>query len=56
MTANRELMYWHSNKNWFRRIEEIPYFELTDEAPERALKSFEMWKKDNGIEVENEKS
>ena len=43
MTANREYMYWHSNKEWYRINEEKDCYELTDKAPERAKKSFELY-------------
>lgn len=55
MNANKEVVFWRSNKAWFKRIEEIPYFELTEQAPERAVKSFEMWKVYNGITEKCEK-
>lgn len=45
MTANREFMYWCSNKEWYRINEEKDCFELTDKAPERAKQSFELYKK-----------
>lgn len=44
MTANKELMYWHSNKKWYFINKKTKQFELTDKAPERAIKSFEKWK------------
>lgn len=43
MTANsklREAMYWISVDSW-HRINKDGQFELTEEAPERAVKSFE---------------
>ena len=43
MTANMEPMYWRMNKNWYRINYENDCFELTEEAPERARKSFEMY-------------
>ena len=45
MTANsklREAMYWISVDSW-HRINKDGQFELTEEAPERAVKSFELW-------------
>lgn len=42
MTANRERMYWMTNKEWYF-INENNQFELTDKAPERAIKSFELY-------------
>lgn len=47
LNANREPMYWMSNKEWYRINKEEDSFELTEKAPERAIKSFEMWKKIN---------
>lgn len=44
MTARREAMFWMENKAWYRINEEKDCFELTEEAPERAVRSFEMWK------------
>ena len=45
MTINREPMFWRSNKEWYRINKEKDRFELTDRAPERARKSFEMYNK-----------
>lgn len=50
MTANREMMYWHSNKEWYRVNTEKDCYELTDKAPQRAVESFEMYKKQNGYD------
>ncbi|HIY54844.1 MAG TPA: hypothetical protein H9971_01560 [Candidatus Dorea merdavium] len=44
MTANKESLYWRTNKEWYRINKEKDCFELTDKAPERARKSFEMYK------------
>lgn len=44
MTANKEFMYWRENKNWYRINYEKDCFELTEQAPERARKSFELYK------------
>lgn len=43
MTANKESVYWKSNKEWYRINAEGKY-ELTEKAPERAKKSFELFK------------
>lgn len=43
MTKNKESLYWKTNKNWWR-VTEAGEYELTEEAPERAKKSFELWK------------
>ena len=45
MTANMEPMYWRTDKSWNRINHEKDCFELTDAAPERARKSFEMYRK-----------
>lgn len=45
MSANKEILYWKQNKDWYRINKEKDEFELTDKAPERARKSFEMWNK-----------
>lgn len=44
MNANRESTYWASNPAWYRINKATDQFELTDEAPDRAKKSFAMWK------------
>lgn len=44
MTANKESMYWRTNKEWYRINKEKDCFELTDKAPKRAKESFEMYK------------
>lgn len=44
MTANTEPLYWRTNKEWYRINTEKDCFELTDKAPERAKRSFEMYK------------
>ena len=44
MTANKEPMYWRTNKEWYRINKEKDCFELTDKVPKRAKESFEMYK------------
>lgn len=44
MTANNESTYWASNPEWYHVNKEKDEFELTEKAPERAIKSFDMWK------------
>ena len=46
MTANRETLYWKSNKAWYR-VNDEGKFELTELAPERAKRSFEMYNSKN---------
>lgn len=43
MTADRELMYWHSNKEWYILNHDTHRYELTEKAPQRAIESFEKW-------------
>jgi len=45
MTAKKEFMYWRTNKEWYKINSEKDCFELTDKAPERARKSFELYQK-----------
>lgn len=47
MNANTEIMYWSTNKEWYKINREKDCFELTDKAPQRAIDSFEMYKKQN---------
>lgn len=44
MKKYSEKIYWMTEKSWYI-INEKNEFELTSAAPERARKSFEMWKK-----------
>lgn len=52
MTADknaREAVYWAKNKEWYRINREKDCYELTDKAPERAVKSFELYKEQNHL-------
>ena len=49
MSGNRELLYWRKDKSWYKYNQEIRMYALTDEAPQRAIDSFEMWKKFNNL-------
>jgi len=42
MTANKEMMYWKTNPEWYRTNPKTGKRELTEKAPERARKSFEL--------------
>ena len=44
MTANgRELMYWHSNKEWYI-VDLVNWtIKLTEKSPQRAIESFKKW-------------
>lgn len=44
MTADKEMMYWMNDPSWYRINKETGKYELTDAAPERARKSFELSK------------
>ena len=43
------IMYWMTNKKWYKINEELDRFELTEEAPEKAKRSFELFKKINNL-------
>lgn len=47
MTADKEFMFWHSNKEWYTIDKVKDCYVLTEKAPERAVKSFELYKKIN---------
>lgn len=47
MTANKERLFWMSNPEWYKLNYEQDCYELTDKAPEEAIKSFELWNSDN---------
>jgi len=44
MTANKEIIYWQSDEEWYTYDEELSKYLLTDKAPERAIKSFEAYR------------
>lgn len=44
MTKNRELFYWTENPDWYDCDEDGDNITISSNAPERAKKSFEMWK------------
>jgi len=47
LNANKEVMYWKENKEWYLYNELNEKYELTKKATERAILSFEMYKKRN---------
>ena len=49
MSGNTELLFWRTNKLWYKYDENKKAFELTDKATERAKNSFKMWKEFNGL-------
>lgn len=45
MTGNTEILYWRSNEEWYEADPTDEYiFRVKNNAPERAKKSFELWK------------
>ena len=51
MKRNSERLYWMTNENWYRINTQKGCFELTDEAPERAKRSFAMWNRPERLTV-----
>jgi hypothetical protein len=49
----KESMYWIKNEEWYRVNRVKGGIELTDKAPERARKSFEMYQKRNGLVIQD---
>ena len=45
MTSDKERLYWKTNKEWYRINREKDCFELTEKAPLRAQKSFDLYNK-----------
>ena len=43
----QELIYWHSNADWYTHVDGkgVDGYSIKPDAPERAKKSFEAWKK-----------
>ena len=39
--SNSELLYWYSDESWYFFDDDTGQYQLTDSAPERAIKSFE---------------
>lgn len=39
------LYYWKKNKNWYHKVNNSYEYELNDEVPEEAVKSFGYYKK-----------
>lgn len=44
MTANREVLYWRQDKNWYTFDSKTSTFSIRDDAPQRAKDSFALWK------------
>lgn len=51
---DKECMYWKRDKTWYRIDYERDHYVLTDKAPEEARRSFELWKKVNGLKWDEE--
>ena len=47
------IMYWASNKEWYRINEEEDRFELTEQAPEKARRSFLLYTLFNNLPDNN---
>lgn len=43
------VMYWTNNPTWYRVNKKLDRYELTDEVPEKARRSFELYKKTNNL-------
>ena len=52
MSGDREPLFWMTNKEWYTADREHDEFVLTDKAPERAIKSFELYKRINGKDID----
>lgn len=49
MKSYSEAMYWMTNENWFTPNYEKDRYELTKEAPPRAIESFRMYLRQNNL-------
>lgn len=49
-------MDWMNNKDWYYIDEEYDRYVLTDKAPEKARQSFNLWKKINGLEWDEDEN
>lgn len=49
MSGNTELLYWYKDESWYEYNEENDSYTLTENAPERAKASFELWKEFNNL-------
>lgn len=46
----RDTVIWKENKDWYYIDEERDRYVLTDKAPAEARRSFERWKRINGVD------
>ena len=49
MKSYSEAMYWKKNKEWYTANYERDRYELTKEAPPRAIESFRMYLRQNNL-------
>lgn len=49
MKSWSEAMYWKTNRKWYRVNQEKNRFELTKDAPPRAIESFKLYLEENGL-------
>ncbi len=49
MSGNTELLYWRKDESWYKYDQKTDSYTLTNEAPQRAKESFEMWKQFNNL-------
>jgi len=52
MRACKESIYWKTNKEWYCFDYEKDEYILTNKAPERAIKSFELYNNSEDAEEE----
>jgi hypothetical protein len=52
MKAYDEAMYWKTNPEWYKANYEEEKYELTAQAPPRAIESFRMYLLRNDLPVE----
>lgn len=52
LSANVEHIYWRKNKDWYNYDEITNTYHILETAPERAKKSFELWKNWGKIQEE----
>lgn len=43
------VMYWMKDPTWYKINRELDRFELTEAAPDKARRSFELYKKINNL-------
>ena len=53
MKVHDETMYWESNKKWYKSNYEEECYELTPDAPPRAVESFRLYLLKNDLPLED---